>query len=751
LFANQNSDPSKNNSLKINFKLMDNLRFKALEISLQRQIKEVASKGVKASKYFGELTFNKTSMKEYLTPEAYKQVMNSIETGEKIDRKITDQVAAGMKAWALSHGATNYTHWFFPLGGVTAEKHDTFVDPVGGGEGIEVFKGNQLSQQEPDASSFPSGGMRSTFEARGYTAWDPTSPAFIIDKTLCIPTIFVSYTGEALDYKTPLLKALATIDKSAVEVCQLFDKNVTKVHATLGWEQEYFLVDTALFSARPDLLLTGRTLIGSNSPKNQQLEDHYLGTIPQRVLAFMQELEMESHRLGIPVKTRHNEVAPNQFECAPVFEEANVSVDHNQLVMRVMEIVAKRHNFTILFHEKPYSGVNGSGKHNNWSLATNTGENLLSPGNTPGKNLRFLTFMINIVKAVHDNADLIRAIIATPGNDHRLGANEAPPAIISIFLGSQLTRMLGIIEKNGKGYSIPADSDNPNQFHHLPRIPEILADETDRNRTSPFAFTGNKFEFRAVGSSQTCAPAMIVLNLILTEQLQLFVKDVNALTKKKVKSEEAILTVLRKYIGESKNILFEGNNYSDAWVKEAAKRGLCNDSTTPNALRALVSKKTIHLFEHHGILSERELEARHEIHLEDYSKKIEIESRVLEELIRNQVMPAAMKYLNLSCKSISMQKEVMDKNVFAKISGAQKETIEEISGHISSLKKLTDEMIDRRTAVNKIENAEKKSLGYCEKVVPLFEKIRNHADQLELIVADDLWPLPKYRELLFVR
>ncbi|MGA3013948.1 MAG: glutamine synthetase III [Bacteroidales bacterium] len=730
---------------------MDNIRFKALEISLQRQGKEVPSRGDKASKYFGELTFNKAAMKEYLTPEAYKQVMNSIETGEKIDRKITDQVAAGMKAWAIAHGAKNYTHWFFPLAGVTAEKHDAFVDPIEGGEGIEVFKGSHLSQQEPDASSFPSGGMRSTFEARGYTAWDPTSPAFIIDKTLCIPTIFVSYTGEALDFKTPLLKTLSDIDKTAVAVCKYFDKNVTKVHATLGWEQEYFLADTALFSARPDLILTGRTLIGGNSPKNQQLEDHYLGTIPQRVIAFMQELEIEAHRLGIPVKTRHNEVAPNQFECAPVFEEANVSVDHNQLIMRLMDIVAKRHNFTVLFHEKPYNGINGSGKHNNWSLATNTYENLLSPGKTKEQNLRFMTFVVNIIKAVHDNAELIRAIIASPGNDHRLGANEAPPAIISIFLGTQLTKMLNVIEKSQNNYSIPAGDKPSHLFEHLPRIPEILVDETDRNRTSPFAFTGNKFEFRAVGSSQTCAPAMIVLNLILAEQLQIFMKDVDALIGKKVQKEEAILKVLKKYIGESKNILFEGNNYSEDWVKEAAKRGLCNDSTTPTALKALISKKTLHLFEHHHILSEREMEARHEIHLEDYTKKVEIESKVLEELVKNQVIPAAMKYLNLLCESLQKQKEVMDKEIFSKISATQKESIAEIAGHISSLKSLTDEMMTRRNSVNKIENVEKRAFAYCDKIFSMFAKIRAHADDLELLIADDLWPLPKYRELLFIR
>jgi glutamine synthetase len=730
---------------------MNNLRFKALEISFQRKRKEVTLPGKKASEYFGEMTFNKSAMKEYLTPEAYKQVMNSIETGEKIDRKITDQVAAGMKAWAISRGATNYTHWFFPLANVTAEKHDTFVDPIEGGEGIEVFKGNHLSQQEPDASSFPSGGIRSTFEARGYTAWDPTSPAFIIDRTLCIPTIFVSYTGEALDYKTPLLKTLSVIDKAVVDVCHYFDKHITKVHATLGWEQEYFLIDSALFAARPDLVLTGRTLIGSNSPKNQQLEDHYLGTIPQRVLAFMQELEMESHRLGIPVKTRHNEVAPNQFECAPVFEEANISVDHNQLVMRMMDIVAKRHDFTVLFHEKPYSGINGSGKHNNWSLATNTHENLLTPGNTPEKNLRFLTFMVNIVKAVYENADLIRAIIATPGNDHRLGANEAPPAIISIFLGSQLTKMWDIIEKSVNTYSFPADDKSDNLFHHLPRIPEILMDETDRNRTSPFAFTGNKFEFRAVGSSQTCAPAMIVLNLILADQLTKFKIEVDALIAKKKEKEGAILQVLRKYIKESRNVLFEGNNYSQEWVDEAAKRGLSNFCNTPEGLKAMVSKKSLQLFDKFDVLTNRELKARHEIHLEEYIKKVQIESRVLSELSINHVIPGAIRYLNTVSDNVRKLKDVLNPRDYTRLSAAQVETIKEIAEHIQQIKTLTDKMLEERKVANQIHDPEKKAFIYCDKVFSLFDKIRFHTDKLELLVDDEIWPLPKYREMLFVR
>ena len=566
---------------------MENIRFKALEMTMSRKVRDVVFHEGKASEYFGDLTFNQAAMREYLTTEAFQQVMNSIERGEKIDRKIADQVAAGLKAWAIRKGATHYTHWFFPLTGSTAEKHDAFVDPIEGGQGIDNFRGSELSQQEPDASSFPSGGIRSTFEARGYTAWDPTSPAFIMDKTLCIPTVFVSYTGEALDFKTPLLKALYTIDKAAVDVCQYFDREVSKVFATLGWEQEYFLVDTALYMARPDLVLTGRTLFGHASAKDKQLEDHYFGTIQQRVMAFMQEFEMEAHRLGIPVKTRHNEVAPNQFECAPVFEEANLSVDHNQLLMHLLDKVAKRHDFTILLHEKPYSGVNGSGKHNNWSLMTKTRENLLTPGKTPRSNLRFLTFLVNTIKAVHEHGDLLRAIIASPGNDYRLGGNEAPPAIISVFIGTQLTQLLDIIERSKKKVKLSTETDS-DLLKNLPKIPEILVDNTDRNRTSPFAFTGNKFEFRAIGSSQTCAPAMVALNLIVADQLEKFKKEVDRLISEKVKKEDAILQVLKRYIRESRNIRFEGNNYSQEWVKEAARRGLSNHTNTPDALKAMI-------------------------------------------------------------------------------------------------------------------------------------------------------------------
>ncbi len=729
---------------------MDNIRFKALEIAMTRQRRPVEFPREKASEYFGELTFNKVAMREYLTEEAYQQVMNSIEKGEKIDRKIADQVAAGIKSWAINKGATHYTHWFLPLTGSTAEKHDAFVDPIEGGKGIEKFRGSELSQQEPDASSFPSGGIRSTFEARGYTAWDPTSPAFIMDKTLCIPTVFVSYTGEALDFKTPLLKALYAIDKAAVDVCQYFDKNITKVYATLGWEQEYFLVDNALYQSRPDLVLTGRTLFGHSSAKDQQLEDHYFGTIPHRVMGFMQEFELEAHRLGIPVKTRHNEVAPNQFECAPVFEEANLSVDHNQLLMHLLDKIAHRHDFSLLLHEKPYSGVNGSGKHNNWSLATNTKENLLAPGNTPKSNLRFLTFLVNIIKAVHDNADLVRAIIASPGNDHRLGANEAPPAIISVFIGTQLTHMLDAMEKSYKNIVISAENEN-NLLKNLPKIPEILVDNTDRNRTSPFAFTGNKFEFRAVGSSQSCAPPMITLNIAVADQLKRFKKDVDELMAKKVKKESAIFQVLKRYIRESKKIRFEGNNYSPEWLKEAEKRGLSNFATTPSALQALVSKRTIDLFERNNVLSKRELIARHEIRLENYTKKIQIESRVLGDLASNHIIPIAIKYQNTLIENVKGLKQVLDLKTYGKLSQNQMEMITEISEHIDKIKTYVNEMIEVRKEVNRIQETEEKAFAYCERVLPYFDKIRNHADKLELLVDDEFWPLSKYRELLFMR
>jgi glutamine synthetase len=729
---------------------MENLRFRALEMAMKRESRQVVFPEKKVSEYFGELTFNKAAMREYLTMEAFQQVMNAIEHGEKINRRIADQVAAGLKAWAISKGATHYTHWFLPLTGSTAEKHDAFVDPIEGGEGIENFRGSELTQQEPDASSFPSGGIRSTFEARGYTAWDPTSPAFIMDKTLCIPTVFVSYTGEALDYKTPLLKALYAIDKAAVDVCRYFSPEVNKVFATLGAEQEYFLVDTALYFARHDLVLTGRTLFGHASAKDQQLEDHYFGTIPQRVMAFMQEFELEAHRLGIPVKTRHNEVAPNQFECAPVFEEVNLSVDHNQLLMHIMEKVAKRHDFTVLLHEKPYHGINGSGKHSNWSLMTNTHENILTPGKTPAANLRFLTFLVNIIMAIKDHGDLLRSIVASAGNDYRLGGNEAPPAIFSVFIGTQLSKLLDLIVKSRKKINLDSHSD-ADLLKNLPKIPEILIDNTDRNRTSPFAFTGNKFEFRAVGSSQSCAPAMIVLNLIVADRLIRFRKEVDSLIKKKVKKDDAIFQVLRKYITDSKNIRFEGNNYGHEWIEEARKRGLPNLTNTPDALDVLLSPGCIELFSTNNILTERELVARHEIRLTNYTRKLQIESRVLGDLATNHIIPIAIKYQNTLVENVKGLKEVLDLKTYGKLSQNQMETITEISEHVSWIKTYVNEMIEARKIANQLYECEEKAHAYCDQVKPYFEKIRYHVDKLELLVDDELWPLPKYRELLFVK
>lgn len=729
---------------------MENIRFKALEATLSRKPIKFDLPSGKISDYFGEQTFNHVSMQEFLTGEAFKQVLRSIEKGEKIDRKMADQIAASLKAWAMSKGATHYTHWFHPLTGATAEKHDAFIDPMEGGKAIENFQGGQLIQQEPDASSFPSGGIRNTFEARGYTAWDPTSPAFIMDNTLCIPTVFVSYTGEALDYKTPLLTALDVIDKAAVAVCQLFDKDIKKVNATLGWEQEYFLVDTALYMARPDLLLTGRTVFGHASAKDQQLSDHYFGSIAQRALEFMKEFEYESHRLGIPIKTRHNEVAPNQFECAPVYEETNLSVDHNQLLMHIMQKVARKHDMTVLLHEKPYARVNGSGKHNNWSLATDKGINLLTPGKDAKSNLRFITFLVNILKGLNTHADLLRASIASAGNDLRLGAGEAPPAIISAFIGSQLSRTLDEIEKsklNGKISNKEYSEMNLN----IPKIPEILADNTDRNRTSPFAFTGNKFEFRAVGSSDTCSNAMTALNLIVAEQLKEFKKEVDALIKKKTPKTEAIYQVVKKYIRESKRIRFEGNSYSQEWIEEASKRGLSNLQSSPEALKALVSKETIKLFKDNDVLTERELQARYEIKLENYVKKIQIESRVIGDLAKNHIIPIAVRYQNTLIENARGLKEVLDARTYVMLSRNQIQTIKEISEHITEVKTLVDAMLEERKKANRLPGFEETAAAYHKKVMAYFEPIRSHVDKLELLVDDELWPLPKYRELLFIR
>lgn len=727
------------------------IRFKALEETISRQPVIVEPPAGNVTNYFGEMVFGKDAMRQFLSSDAYDSVIDAIERGARIDRKMADEIAAGMKAWSTSKGATHYTHWFQPLTGTTAEKHDAFFEPVEGGRAIERFGGSQLVQQEPDASSFPNGGIRNTFEARGYTAWDPTSPAFIIDKTLCIPTIFISYTGEALDFKTPLLKALSALDKAAVDVCQYFDKNVTKVIATLGWEQEYFLVDSALYNARPDLAFTGRTLFGANPAKGQQLEDHYFGSIPMRVQAFMRDLEIESHKLGIPIKTRHNEVAPNQFECAPIFEEINPAVDHNQLLMDVMEKIARRHNFRVLLHEKPFAGVNGSGKHNNWSMATNTGKNLLSPGKTPKTNLMFLTFFVNTIKAVHDNDDLMRAVIASAGNDHRLGANEAPPAIVSVFLGTQLSAILDEIEQKVKKDGKMTPEEKTQLKLNIGKIPDILLDNTDRNRTSPFAFTGNKFEFRAVGSSANCSGAMTVLNTIMTDQLIRFKKEVDALISKGKDKDEAILQILRNYIVESKRIRFEGNGYGDEWVKEAKKRGLNNFKTTPEALEAFMNKKFVALFERHNILTEREQHARYEIYLETYVKKIQIEGRMIGDLATNNIVPTALQYQNRLIENVRGLKEIFGAADYKKAAGTQLEMIMEISEHIAAIRKLVDEMTEARKKANALTDHKKMAEAYCNKVKPYFDVIRKHVDDLEMIVDDEAWPLPKYRELLFTK
>ncbi|TAH40628.1 MAG: glutamine synthetase type III [Bacteroidetes bacterium] len=729
---------------------MSNLRFRALELALDREPMRVNPPSVKISDFFGNNVFNQDAMQKHLPREAYKAVMAAIDHGVQIDRTMADLVALGMKDWASSKGCSHYTHWFQPLTGLTAEKHDSFFE-MSDGKAIEHFSGNALAQQEPDASSFPSGGIRNTFEARGYTAWDPSSPAFIMEsnsgKTLCIPTIFVSYTGETLDYKAPLLKALHELDKAAVEVCQYFDKDITKVFATLGVEQEYFLVDTALHNSRPDLLITGRTLFGHSPAKGQQLEDHYFGSIPERVYSFMLDFETEAYKLGIPLKTRHNEVAPSQFECAPVFEEINLAVDHNALLMDLMDKVARRHHFKVLLHEKPYAGINGSGKHNNWSLSTNTGKNLLSPGSTPKSNMMFLTFFVNTIRAVFEHADLLRASIASASNDHRLGANEAPPAIMSIFLGRQLTNILNELEEMVPEKKMTADEKTALKLN-IGKIPEILLDNTDRNRTSPFAFTGNKFEFRAVGSSANCSNAMMVLNSIVTNQLKNFKKEVDSLMEKGLKKDEAILKVLRQYIVESKAVRFEGNGYSDEWKKEAAKRGLSNIETTPTSLDAYVSKKSLKLFEDLDIFSHRELEARHEIMLETYSKKIQIEARVMGDLAVNHIIPAALKYQTILASNVeSLTRIGMKQDVYA----VQVEMLQEISEHVSTIKIKVGEMIEARKKANKLENQRDKAIAYCEKVKPFFDIIRYHADKLEMIVDDAGWPLAKYRELVIVR
>lgn len=729
---------------------METLRQKALEQVLLRKPQWPAPPTAKTSEYFGMYVFDKPKMMKYLSKEAYHAVELAIEKGVRIERRMADQVAAGMKAWALEMGATHYTHWFHPLTEGTAEKHDAFMEPVGNGEVIEEFTGKLLVQQEPDASSFPSGGIRSTFEARGYTAWDPSSPAFILDRTLCIPTIFLSYTGEMLDNKAPLLKALHAVDQAAVAVCQYFDKNVQKVYSYLGWEQEYFLVDEALYWARPDLVLTERTLMGHESAKNQQLEDQYFGSIPERVKAFMAELEYEAWKLGIPAKTRHNEVAPNQFEVAPVHEECNLAVDHNLLIMELMRRIARKHNFRVLLHEKPFKGVNGSGKHNNWSLGTDTGVNLLAPTKTPKGNLQFLTFLVNVLKAVHNNDDLLKASIVSAGNAHRLGANEAPPAIISVFLGNQVSKMLDEIEEKVTGAKMTAAEKTALKLD-IGRIPEILLDNTDRNRTSPFAFTGNRFEYRAVGSSANCASAMTVLNAAVAQQLTIFKKDVDALLKKGIKKDEAILQVLARYIKESKPIRFEGNNYSDEWKKEAKKRGLNVDGTVHILNRLWTSPKAVKLFEDTKVFSHKELEARAEIRQDVYVKKIQIESRVLGDLAMNHIVPVAIDYQTSLLENIKAMKEIFSEKEFQELASARIELVKEINQHISTIKAKVNEMIEARKVANKLEDINDRAKSYHENVEPYFEEIRYHIDKLELIVDNVKWPLPKYRELLFIR
>lgn len=728
---------------------MSTFRFKALGDVLERQAKHIEFPSEKASDYYATNVFTQETMREYLPKEAYKSVMASINKGTRLDRAMANQVASSMKDWAITKGASHYTHWFQPLTGSTAEKHDSFFSPISGGRAIEKFDGENLVQQEPDASSFPNGGIRNTFEARGYTAWDPTSPAFVIGKTLCIPTIFIAYTGEALDFKIPLLKSLNAVDNAATAVCQFFDKNINKVSVSLGWEQEYFLIDKALYNARPDIMMTGRALVGHNPAKGQQLDDHYFGSIPDRAAAFMKEYEIEAHKLGIPVTTRHNEVAPNQFECAPMFEEANLANDHNLLLMDLLEKIARKHDFRVLLHEKPYGSLNGSGKHNNWSLGTNTGVNLLAPGKNPKTNLRFLTFFVNTIKAIYDNADILRASIASAGNDHRLGANEAPPAIISVFIGSQLTEMLDKLEKNiGAGKLTPEDKTELKLS--IGKIPQILLDNTDRNRTSPFAFTGNKFEFRAVGSAANCGSAMIALNTIVAKQLQQFKKAVDTRIKKGVKKDEAILKELQKLIKESKAIRFEGNGYSDEWVKEAAKRGLSNLKDTPSALKIMIDKNTKDIFGKLGVLTEVELDARYEIELENYIMKLQIESRTLGDIAQNHIIPTAIKYQNTIIDNVKGLNDIFGKNAKA-LSSSQQEILTEISEHLNEVRTNAKKMLEERKKANKLDSSEKKAKAYCEKVKPYFNVIKYHSDKLELLIDDELWPLPKLRELLFTR
>ncbi len=720
---------------------MAHLRYNALHTLQNRNKIEVKAPSKRISEYFGELAFGKDQMQATLSPDIFKKVTDAIRTRKKIDMETADAVASAVKNWALERGVTHYTHWFQPLTGSTAEKHDSFFDPS---KGIENFRGSALVQQEPDASSFPNGGIRSTFEARGYTAWDPSSQIFIYGKTLCIPTVFVAFTGEALDYKAPLLKALKAVDKAAVRVCKLFDRNITKVNASLGWEQEYFVVDKALFDARPDLVMSGRTVFGHNPARGQQLDDHYFGSIPTRIYDYMKDFEIEAHRLGIPLMTRHNEVAPSQFEAAPMFGETNQAADQNQLLKDVMDKVAEKHGLKVLFHEKPFAGMNGSGKHNNWSLVTDTGVNLFQPTSSARENLMFLTFFVNTIKAVYDHADLLRASIASAGNDYRLGANEAPPAIISVFIGSTLTKVLDNLEKSG---SIALEKgDNLYMKLGIDQIPEIILDNTDRNRTSPFAFTGNKFEFRAVGSDANVSNPMMVLNLIVADQLTKFHKEVSKMMDNGEERRLAIIHVLRDYIKKSKKIRFEGDGYSEDWVKEAAKRKLSNVKNTPLALDFSVDERATKLFERHKIYTKVELAARHEIKLENYIMKVQIESRMMGDLAQNHIIPTAINYQN---KLIQNANGLDNLGLDAK---EIKKTIEEVSKHISNVRRLVDEMTEERKRINKIDDVRDRAIEYCDNVKEkYFDQLRYSVDKLEMLIDDEDWPLVKYRELLFLR
>jgi glutamine synthetase len=726
------------------------VRFSAFEEANLRKNPEIDFISHKVSDYYAQNVFTDDKLKNYVSNKVYKQLKECVSNNQKIDRETAEHIAQGMKNWAIEHGAKSYTHWFQPLTGLTAEKHDSFFEPTENGKAIESFGASNLVQQEPDASSFPNGGIRQTFEARGYTAWDPTSPAFLMDskfgKTLCIPTIFISYTGETLDFKAPLLKSIEALEKAVLPVVNYFDKAATKITATLGWEQEYFLIDEALYNARPDLRYTGRTLLGAIPAKGQQLEDHYFGAIPDRALNFMIDLERESHILGIPIRTRHNEVAPCQFECAPMFEECNVAVDHNQLLMDVMEKIGKKHKLKVLLHEKPFKGVNGSGKHNNWSMSTDTGKNLLSPGKTPKTNLLFLTTFVNVIAAVAKYSDVLRAAIASAGNDHRLGANEAPPAIISVFIGKALTHVLNDVAEKVSDTKSNQLLTEDLKLHIHNQIPDILLDNTDRNRTSPFAFTGNKFEIRATGSSANCSSTMVVINTIVADQFIRFKNDVEALIAKEgEKREGAIMRVLKNYIIESQNILFEGDNYSQEWADEAEKRGLKNVRTTPYALDFWMVKENVDVFARHGVLSEREMEARYDIFNHNYLLKVQIEGRLIGELCVNNIIPAAIQYQNNILDNILKMKSAgFDASMYK----AQSELVVDLSNHLAQVKSNVDAMIEARKVCNKIEENAPKAKAYCDQVVPFFDKIRYHADKLEQLVDNQLWPLPKYREIL---